>query len=178
LLGAGLYFGWNAEARRRAVQKPTGALANGDVALLDRVIDGDSLVVANPVGEKVAVRILGIKSFEPQPPRDSAARFGKAAMDEIERVARHQPIRVMLHSTPEDKHGRAIATLIVGDKDLGLTLVQKGLSLVYTTYPFPSMPLYLTAQERARSEQQGLWADAEVARRAELLARDWQRESP
>jgi endonuclease YncB( thermonuclease family) len=177
LLGSALYFGSNAEARRRAVHKTTGTLATGDVVQLDRVIDGDSLVVTNPGGEKVSVRILGIKTFEPKPARDPAARFGKAAMEEIERTAREQPIRVMLHTTPEDKYGRAIATLFVGDKDLGLALVKKGLALVYTTHPFPSMPLYLTEQETAQAKQQGLWADAEIARRAELLAREWQRES-
>jgi endonuclease YncB( thermonuclease family) len=177
LLGSALYFGSNAEARRRAVQKTTGAVATGDVVQLERVIDGDSVVVRNSAGESVAVRILGIKTFEPKPERDPAARFGKAAMEEIERVAREQPIRVMLHSTPEDKHGRAIATLFVGDKDVGLALVKKGLALVYTTYPFPSMPLYLTEQETAQAKQQGLWADPEMARRAELLAREWQRES-
>lgn len=177
LLGAALYFGSNAEARRRAVQKSAGALSTGDVVQLERVVDGDTVVVRDPAGETVAVRVLGIKSFEPKPAKDPAARFGKAAIDEIEKLAREEPIRVMLHSTPEDKHGRAIATLFVGDKDLGLSLVKKGLALVYTPYPFPSMPLYLTEQETAQAKKQGLWADAEIAKRAELLAREWRRES-
>jgi endonuclease YncB( thermonuclease family) len=176
LLAAALYFGSNAEARRRAVQKTTGTLTTGDVVQLERVIDGDSLVVAAPDGEKVAVRILGIKTFAPKPDKDIAARFGKAALESIEKTARGEPIRVMLHSTPQDRHGRAIATLFVGGQDLGLSLVKKGLALVYTTYPFASMPHYLTEQETARAKGTGLWADPAVSQRAELLAREWRRE--
>ena len=177
LVGSAFYFGSNAEARRRAVQKSAGTLATGDVAHLDRVIDGDTLLLRNPAGESVAVRVLGIKAFDPKPDKDPASRFGKSAIDEIEKVAREEPIRVMLHSTPQDKHGRTIATLFVEDKDLGLTLVKKGLALVYTPYPFPSMPLYLTEQETAQAKKQGLWADGEIAKRADLLAREWRRES-
>jgi hypothetical protein len=39
------------------------------------------------------------------------------------------------------------------------------------------MPLYLTEQETAQAKGVGLWADAEVAKRAELLAGEWKRES-
>lgn len=177
LLSAALYFGSNAEAQRRAVQKSTGSLQTGEIVQLDRVIDGDSLVVTKRDGEKVSLRILGIKTFEPKPAKDPAARFGQNAIDYIQKKIGDEPIRIMLHSTPQDRHGRTIATLIVGDKDLGLELVKQGLALVYTTHPFPSMPLYLTEQETAQAKGNGLWADPEIAKRAELLSREWRREA-
>jgi micrococcal nuclease len=105
-----------------------------------------------------------------------AARFGKAAIESIENSARAESIRVMLHSVPQDRHGRAIATLFVGDQDLGLSLVKQGLALVYTIHPFASMPHYLTEQESARAKGTGLWADPDVSRRAKLLSREWRRE--
>jgi micrococcal nuclease len=136
LLAASLHFGSNAEARRRAVQKTSGTLSTGDVVRLERVIDGDSLLVAAPDGERVAIRILGIKTFAPKPDEDIAARFGKTAIESIQQSASHEPIRVMLHSTPQDRHGRAIATLFVGDQDLGLSLVKPGPGLHDPSVPF------------------------------------------
>lgn len=174
LLGASTYFGFGVQEQMRSMQTPEASLETGALVHLDRVIDGDTVVVKTNAGDSVVVRILGIKSFESSPPKAASARFGAQAVDALRQLGGSGPIRVLLASPAKDRHGRTLATLVVGGEDLGLSLVKRGLSLVYTPYPFPAMSLYLEAQAAARFDKRGLWGDAGVAERAEALSREWQ----
>jgi endonuclease YncB( thermonuclease family) len=177
LLGAAAFFGSNAESRRRAVQTSQTTLESGSVVHLQRVVDGDTLLVEDPAKQTVVIRLVGIKSFPAQPERAPASRFGRAAVDDLRRMAENQPLRVLLHNPAKDRHGRTLAELFVGQTDLGLELVKRGHALVYTVYPFPSMPLYQEHQEEARAERRGLWADESVVRQADLMIAQWGRET-
>lgn len=177
LLTASLMFGWSAEGQRRRSQPNELSIATGDLVQLQQVVDGDTVLVRSETGEPLTIRLLGIKAFSIKPDKDPVSSFGKAAMLELERLLRDRPIRVMLHTVPKDKHGRHIAELFVEDREVSVELVQKGLVLVYTAYPFPSMPLFLQQQELARGERRGLWAVPEVAKRADMLIRQWSREA-
>ena len=159
LLGAAGYFGLNAESRRRAVQTSQTTLESGAIVQPPARRRRRYAAGGDAAEQTVVVRLLGIKSFPLQPERDPAARFGKAEVDELRRLTENQPLRVLLHDPPKDRHGRTLAELFVGQSDLGLELVKRGLALVYTVYPFPSMPLYQKHQEEARADRRGLWAD-------------------
>ena len=84
-------------------------------------------------------------------------------------------MRVLIHSQSKDRHGRTLATLFVGDEDLGLSLIRRGLALAYTVYPVPTMQLYLDAQEDAEAAERGLWSDTDVAARARQMSKEWRR---
>lgn len=56
-------------------------------------------------------------------------------------------------------------------------MVRRGLVLVYTVYPFGSMSMYLQEQAKAKADRVGLWSEPDVAKRAELLSREWSRQS-
>lgn len=178
LVCASVFFGVNVERQRRGLHKASGELQNGDIVSLVNVVDGDTVVVRKEGAENVTVRILGIKSFESKIEHDIGSSFGKAAEEAIARMARDNPVRVLLNAPPKDNRGRTLATLFSGDRDIALQLVGEGLVLVYTVYPFPAMQLYLQEQERARSAHRGLWANKEVSDRAEGLMREWQRSAP
>jgi endonuclease YncB( thermonuclease family) len=175
LVGASGYFGTKAEERRRELQKAETALVSDDIVRLSRVVDGDTVLVSNGQGQTVPVRILGIKAFNHEAQKDPAARFGLAAMDSLRRAFENKSARVVVGSPAKDKHGRTLAELHVNDEDVGLSLVREGVALVYTAFPFASMPLYLEEQAAARAERRGFWADPEIARRADLLVRQWRR---
>ena len=166
----------NAESRRRQLQKSEASVETGEIVRLERVVDGDTLLVRKESGDTVAVRLLGIKAFDSKPERDALSRFGKAATETLKRYGENEPLRVLVHTTPKDRHGRTLATLYSGEHDLGLSLIKDGVALVYTVYPFPSMPFYLKEQEGSRADRKGLWADPEASQRADLLARQWRRE--
>ena len=173
LLAASLFYGLNVEKMRRSAST-AGKVNSGDIVTLQRIIDGDTVMVTQEGQQPATIRILGIKSFEAGIEKDIVAGYGQAAIDTINRLMANQPVRVLLHSTPKDRYGRYIANLYVGDQDVGLRLVKDGLALVYVVYPFPAMSLYLQEQESARAGRRGLWANDEVSSRAFALIREWQ----
>ena len=177
LSGATAFFVAGVLRQRSEIRKDELALQTGDVISLSKVVDGDSVVVKNEAGSEAPVRLLGIKTFEQEPARDITARYGRDAVQAIGEIVGNEPVRVLVHSTPKDKHGRTIATLFVGDDDVGLALVSRGLAMVYTVYPFPAMQLYLQEQTKAQTEKKGIWADPEVSARAGALAREWRKQS-
>jgi endonuclease YncB( thermonuclease family) len=173
LAGASIFFVSGVMKQTREAKKDELALQSGDTVSLAQVVDGDSVVVKNDSGSTAPVRILGIKTFDTTPERDPAARYGKEAIAAISEIVGDVPIRVLVHTTPKDKHGRTLATLYVGTDDVGMTLVSRGLALVYTQYPFPSMAIYLQEQHKAQADKQGIWADPEMTKRALSLQREW-----
>jgi endonuclease YncB( thermonuclease family) len=174
LLSASLFYGVNAAKQRRLIHHSGGTLVSGDIVRLDRIIDGDTIMVAKEGAAPATVRILGIKALESKVAKDPASLFGKASIAGLERHMAGHPVRVMLNTPPKDSRGRYLATLYVNDKDISLELIREGLVLVYSVYPFPAMSIYLHEQELARAGKKGLWGDPEVKRRAIALIEEWQ----
>lgn len=178
LLSASGWFALGVRRQRQQITQAGPALTNGAIVSLASVVDGDTVLVRLDSGDTVSVRLLGIKAFASGQGKDPSDRFGREAVTAIERKASGKLLRVVLHSTPKDKYGRALATLYVDEEDLGLELVRRGLALVYTVYPFQAMDLYLQEQQSARGERRGLWSEPSVAGRADLLVREWRAEAP
>jgi micrococcal nuclease len=174
LLSASLFYGFNVNKMQRSMHGSEGKVNSGDVVTLERVIDGDSVVVVQEGQKPASIRILGIKTLEASIEKDVVAPYGQAAVDTLKRLMANRSVRILLHSTPKDRYGRYIAMLYVDDQDIGLRLVKEGLALVYTVYPFPAMSFYLQEQDLARAGRRGLWANAEVTSRALALIREWQ----
>lgn len=173
LISASIFFGFGAEKQRHLLHHSGARLETGDLVILDRVVDGDSVVVIKDTG-KATVRIVGIKAFTAKVEKDEAAIFGKTAIEEIEKMMASNPVRVILHTQPKDTHGRFLATLYVNEGDVAIHLIRKGLVLVYSAYPFPAMPIYLHEQELARGGNRGIWGNTEVKMRALALISEWQ----
>lgn len=177
LVSASLFFGLNAEQRRKGLQTGSGKIDSGDLVRLVKVIDGDTVQVIREGQEPVAVRLIGIKSFDAKVEKDVVTPFAQAAVEALQRGMTDRPVRVMLNSTPKDKNGRYLATLFADDQDIALQLVSRGLVMVYTVYPFPSMQLYLQEQAKARSGRRGLWASAAASERALAMSNEWRRQN-
>jgi endonuclease YncB( thermonuclease family) len=173
LLSTSLFFGLNAEKRRKSVQVGSGKIDSGDLVRLVKVIDGDTVQVVREGQEPVTVRLIGIKSFNAKVEKDVVTPFGQAAIEALQRSMTDRPVRVMLNVTPKDKTGRFLATLYADDLDIALHLLRQGLVLVYTVYPFPSMQIYLQEQEQARAGRRGLWASAAATERALAMINEW-----
>ena len=177
LLSASLFFGLNAEQRRKSVQVGSGKIESGDLVRLIKVIDGDTVQVGREGQEPVAVRLIGIKSFNAKVEKDVVTPFGQAAVESLQRMLTDRAVRVLLNATPKDKNGRYLATLFADDQDIALHLVRQGLVLVYTVYPFPAMQGYLQEQEQARAGRRGLWANTAATERALAMINEWRGQS-
>jgi endonuclease YncB( thermonuclease family) len=177
LLSASLFFGLNAEQRRKSVQAGSGKIDSGDLVRLVKVIDGDSVQVARDGQAAVTVRLVGIKSFDAKVEKDVVTTFGQAAVEALQRLLADRPVRVLLNATPKDKYGRYLATLYADDQDIAMHLVKQGLVLVYTVYPFPVMQSYLQEQDQARAGRRGLWASSAATERAVAMINEWRGQS-
>lgn len=176
LLGASVFFGVGASVERREIQGRDGKIENGAIVRLLRVVDGDTVLVVQEGQKPAHVRILGIKSFDAKIEKDAASPYGRAAFEALQRALADKPVRVMLKDGARDRFGRYIAILYADDHDVGLGMIEEGLVIAYTVYPFPAMTIYLQAQEKARSEKRGLWANSEAAQRAAAFIKEWQRQ--
>lgn len=177
LIGVSVFYGIGAEKQRRSLQAGAGKLESGDLVRLVRVIDGDSILAAREGQPPATIRLVGIKTFDAKLAKDVVTPFAQAAIESLQRGMADRPIRVMLHSTPKDRHGRYLATLLVDDEDIAIRLVRNGLALVYTVYPFPAMQNYLQEQEQARAGRRGLWSNATATERSLALIREWRNQN-
>ena len=64
LLGASVFFGVEGQRARGEIAKAGVSVQTGELVTLVSVTDGDSIVVKNPGGDQVGVRVLGVKALE------------------------------------------------------------------------------------------------------------------
>ena len=175
LCGATTFFVAGVYAQQKTQQQRETRLESGDLVQLVKVIDGGTLVVNKDGQGQATVRLLGIKTLESKHGKDEVALYGRAAEEALRRMIGDKPLGVLLNSPSRDRHGRTLATLYAGEQDIGIGLISQGHALVFSVYPFAAMPLYLQAQNQARAQNLGLWADPEVSAKAQAMINEWAR---
>ena len=113
------------------------------------VSDGDTVTVLRNGHDQVRIRLSGIDVPELH------QAFGRQAKDGMSRLAfgRNVSVRVVDH----DRYRRTVARLAVDGQDVGLTMLRQGLAWHYKHYD--SDPVYASAENTARAQRLGLWAD-------------------
>ncbi|QTR49249.1 thermonuclease family protein [Candidatus Thiothrix anitrata] len=127
-------------------------IAQGQVV---HIADGDSLTVLASNKESFKIRLQGIDA----PERGQA--FGKHCKEQLNQLANGKAVQVEAYK--QDKYGRIIAKISVGNSDLALTLLRQGCAWHYTAYAKEQSPrdnkTYAKAEKQARTAQKGLWQD-------------------
>jgi len=122
-----------------------------------KVIDGDTLAVADATGKRHTVRLAGIDAPEKRQP------FWLASRKHLRDLADGRAVTVEYEKL--DRYGRMLAKVRVGEADINLAQVKVGLAWHYTAYALDQRPpdrtLYQTAQHEARNARMGLWSDPE-----------------
>jgi endonuclease YncB( thermonuclease family) len=113
------------------------------------VHDGDTVTCADPAGREEKIRLVGIDAPEYHQP------YGRAARETL--AAKLAAGGVRVESTARDQHGRLLATLFVGDRDINRELVADGLAWTFGGFAPDEELLALEAE--ARRQRRGLWAD-------------------
>ena len=176
LFALSAYFTYQVEARRRQLSgKRAGAqIASGSKVKAVKAIDGDELSVLYN-GSPLVVRLLGIKAFSASANEQDIQAVGAAARRELQRDVETGRELVLEYDTfKQDKHGRVLAYVRSGKKDLAEDLVRRGLVMVYTRYPFKRQARYLTAEAQARAQKLGLWSNPRANLRATALKAVWE----
>ena len=131
------------ECRR---QQDTRSLNNGTWTIR-KVHDGDTVTVVDENGQAEKIRLADIDAPEYRQP------YGRIARDALARKLDQVPFQVK--SRGRDQYDRLLATLWVDGRSINLELVAEGLAWVFDRHSPPED--LLTAQEKAKKAQIGLW---------------------
>lgn len=116
------------------------------------VYDGDTVTLES--GVKIRLKWANTPEMKPLEPCAVEAR------DNASRMLLGQTVTLTVDASAEhDGYGRLLASIKVGDQDLSMTLLERGLAHVYLIPPIDGDPKpYLEAQDRARAAGLCIWA--------------------
>ncbi len=118
------------------------------VCTIKSVYDGDTLTARCPEGE-VKVRVFGIDAPEMgQEPWGALSRDALRASAQINST-------VTLQVRDQDRYGRVVAQIFIGERDTGLDMVRQGRAVMYEQYN--DSPTYRQAQAEAQRARRGIW---------------------
>jgi micrococcal nuclease len=129
----------------------------GPGTLVTRVVDGDTAHVELD-GRDVTVRFIGIDTPESVAPGQPVECFGPEAADYTSDRLEGDRVRLEFDVEREDRFGRTLAYVWIGDELFNETLLRQGYALV-TTFP-PNVRYverFVAAQRDARTRGRGLW---------------------
>lgn len=177
LAGCSLFFTARVFAFRRSLHSRPAAetLRSGQTVMVQRILDGDELSVL--VGkEPVTVRILGVSAPDPTMNDPVMQPAGRQTLLHLENRLPGRPVELVFDEHKLDARKRLLSYVHADGRDLGLDLIERGLAIVYSKYPFSRLGAYALAEDAARRARRGLWADAAAAQRAEQLKALWDAE--
>lgn len=116
------------------------------------ITDGDTIVVLGSGNENIRIRLEGIDC----PEKDQA--FGSAAKKAASDFCFGK--EVVIKTTGEDRYGRTLAFVYVGDSCLNEYLLRNGFAWHYKKYN--SDPKLAEMERVARSKKVGLWAQSDA----------------
>lgn len=129
------------------------------------VLDGDSIEIETVDGKKTQVRLLNIDAPEQEQPHSQKSTEMLASLVDGKEVW------VIQKGT--DKYNRILAYIFPVGTDTGFRMIEKGAAWAYRYYNPPKA--YLSAENKAKSEKEGLWALPKKDRQAPW---DWRHAHP
>jgi micrococcal nuclease len=125
-----------------------------DLLRVKRVIDGDTLLLAN--GERV--RLIGVDTPETKHPQKPVQRFGKEAYLFTKRMVEGKEVRLEFDWQKRDKYGRLLAYVYLSDGIfLNAEIIKQGYGFAYTRFPFKYLEEFRQYEREARENKRGLW---------------------
>jgi len=137
------------------------ALNAADCQRVQRVYDGDTILIAGPQGSYL-VRLVGIDA--PETGKDKGAQgqpYSQAARRYLARLVLNRCVDLVGFGT--DRYHRRLALVRVADQDVNLAMVREGMAEVYRGRPPDGFDLrpFEAAQAEARAARKGVWRQGE-----------------
>jgi len=149
-------------------------LRNGECAVADHVIDGDTIELRLADDSRVRVRLRGIDTPECRKTTvDGQARctpaggerFGFEAYEALAALVEGAPVRIACEMVEDecrtDLYGRYLAWVLLERSyvDLAEVLVAGGFAWPYLPMQAASIPTYCAAEDEAIASRRGMWAE-------------------
>ncbi len=124
---------------------------------LERVVDGDTLIIA----DGVRVRFIGIDTPETKDPRKPLQKFGPEASGKTKELL-SESSRICLLSDPDgdelDKYGRRLAYIFTeSGVDVNAELLKSGHAKGYFYFPFTRKEEFQCYAKKAKEAGVGMW---------------------
>ncbi|MEX0804134.1 MAG: thermonuclease family protein [Candidatus Binatia bacterium] len=143
--------------------EPGPALTDGNFRIVQRVIDGDTVMMQN--GERI--RLIGVDTPETKHPRKPVERYGKEASAFTKAMVEGKRVRLEYDqanaarnhkdSTPQR---RTLAYVFLENGMLlNAEIIRQGYGFAYTQAPFGRMEEFRRLERQARNKRKGLWAE-------------------
>lgn len=127
-------------------------------ARVERVVDGDTIVVRLAGGRRETVRYIGVDTPESVKPGVPVQCFAKAAGRENARLVARRVVRLVPGAEPRDRYGRLLAYVHRGTVLINARLVAGGFARTLAIPPNTAYAKRFTVlQNRARRAGRGLW---------------------
>ena len=113
------------------------------------VSDGDTVKLLDTRQHLIKIRLNKIDA----PEKNQA--YGQKSKASLSELVFDRDIRVEVIDL--DRYGRTLGILFVGEQEINLEQVRRGMAWVYRKYS--SDPRYIEAEQEAQRQAKGLWAD-------------------
>ena len=148
---------------RGAKQPDTGDNESAIPYIVDRVTDGDTIVVRRGSARPITVRALGIDTPETRDPRTPVQCYGPQAGAYAVRTLAGQRVTLSCDTTAGrlDKYGRTLAYIWLGPQLYNQQAIQLGYAHEYIYdqhHPYQRQAAFTAAEADARTHHRGLWA--------------------
>lgn len=119
------------------------------------VHDGDTLTLLTTNKKEIKVRLAQIDA-----PEEGQAFSGESKKNLSDLVYKKQ---ITVNVTDKDRYGRSVGQVIVGNVDVNLSQVAKGMAWVYRKYSGKGSSPYYDAEAKAKAAKIGIWSQQAVA---------------
>ena len=123
-----------------------------------RVADGDTITILRQ-GDKVRVRLVGIDAPETsKSKRDPGQPFSQKSKQHLAGLVLNK--QVFVKSYGQDRYGRILGEVFLGDTNINLEMVKAGLAEMYRGRAAKGLDTgkYRRAEEAARREGRNIWS--------------------
>ncbi|MBC1241302.1 thermonuclease family protein [Nostoc sp. 2RC] len=147
-------------------------LMNNSGDAVERVSDGDTIVIKDTNGKNVTVRFACVDAPEiahtnkEKQSKSTSDRnqfsWGVKAQERVQQLVQQGGERVTLNITDSDRYGRKVAEVRLKNSTfIQQVLLQEGLAKVYRPYlnKCPSKDLIQQAEAQAKEQKLGIWND-------------------
>ena len=151
-----------------SVVLPSLASAPAAAQVVERVVDGDTIVVRG-VGR---VRLIGVDTPETVAPGRPVEFFGREASAFTKRLLEGRSVRLEYDRERTDRYGRTLAYVHLADGTFAnAEIIRRGYGHAYTRFPFRYLDRFRQLEREARSVGRGLWNPAASPSRAAAAGR-------
>ena len=173
ILAGATFFGVSVQLERQnRVVEHQAAITSGDTVEVIGIFNGDEILVSKNQ-DRAVVRMLGIRAFDPVVNEREITAFGQGAVEFLKKFAMGRQVQLIFDQPVQDDRGRYLAYVEREGNPLNERMVEEGIAMVYTEFPFARETVMLTAERMARRAGRGVWGGRKAVARIMAYRQDW-----